>query len=176
MTNSATTARHRRLGFRPGDSCALGIDALRQALSDWHPGAEPLTTDTLLAAAELLANATQHTPGPESLDLDLDGRVLRITVTDPSPDPPRPRPHRPEVPHGHGLFIIQRVASAWGYRPAGCGKLVWVELEVRAPRTIRPGHKYRARAFVAETAGASGWCVAAGAPGRRVLGRDLSRR
>ncbi|CAN3985546.1 hypothetical protein KPATCC21470_8278 [Kitasatospora purpeofusca] len=41
-----------------------------------------MATDTLLAAAELLANATQHTPGPERLDLDLDGRVLRITVTD----------------------------------------------------------------------------------------------
>ncbi|MFD9128358.1 ATP-binding protein [Kitasatospora sp. NPDC059571] len=125
MTTSSATTRHRHLGFRPGEPTGVGVDVVRQALCDWH--LSQVAIDATIVAAELLANATQHTPGPSCLDLEYDGTTLRITVTDPLAAPPRPRPHVPDRDHGHGMFIVQRVASAWGHRPCGTGKEVWAE-------------------------------------------------
>ncbi|MFI8459496.1 hypothetical protein [Kitasatospora sp. NPDC085464] len=76
-------------------------------------------TDALLVAAELLANAARHIPGPQRLELDLDIRSLRISVTDPAPAPPRPRPHRPDAVHGHGLFIADTRSADSGRRARG---------------------------------------------------------
>ncbi|MFD9124038.1 ATP-binding protein [Kitasatospora sp. NPDC059571] len=127
-TSAAGIVRHRRVDFRPGDGTALGIDTLRQTLADWHLTGRPAALDILLVAAELLANAVQHTPGPLHMDLEQDGGRLRISVTDPLPDPPRPRPHRAEAVHGHGLFIVGRLTSDWGHRPDGPGKTVWADI------------------------------------------------
>ncbi|GAA4838255.1 ATP-binding protein [Kitasatospora terrestris] len=131
MTTSSTTCR-RHLDFHPGDATSLGIDVLRQALVDWHLNA--LSEDAVLVAAELLANAARHTPGVLSMDLDFDGSALRITVTDPSPAPPHVLPHRPDRPHGHGMYLIDQLAAAWGHRPHDRGKDVWADLTTTTPR------------------------------------------
>ncbi|MFF9646256.1 ATP-binding protein [Kitasatospora aureofaciens] len=127
---TAAHPRHRHLDFHPGEGTAPGIDFLRQALADWHLMTQTAGTDALLVGAELLANAARHTPGPRrlDLDLDLDTPSLRISVTDPIPAPPRPRPHRPDAVHGHGLFIVDKLARTWGWRPHGHGKTVWADL------------------------------------------------
>ncbi|RKE23463.1 ATP-binding protein [Streptomyces sp. TLI_171] len=128
--------QHRHLNMFPGDRTAAALAFARRTLADWRLSDPGAATDVLLVAAELLANAAQHTPGPRRLDLDLDRDLdrLTLTVTDPSSDPPRlRRPHRPELPHGHGLVIVDRLALAWGHRPTPTGKAVWATLPAPAP-------------------------------------------
>lgn len=107
-----------------------------QALADWnwlHPedGADPdVVDDVLLLVAELVANAMLHAGGPLELVLDASPARLRIEVSDGSDHLPEPRrPHRPGVPGGHGLFIVQRAADRWGADPTAGGKAVWAEID-----------------------------------------------
>ncbi|MFJ8044107.1 ATP-binding protein [Kitasatospora sp. NPDC096147] len=104
---------------------AFTADALR----DWYPGAgEDTASDVVLLVAELVANAMRHAGGPLSLLLHATADRLRIEVDDPSPTLPTPRrPHRPSLPTGHGLFIVQRTSDAWGAEPNSRGKTVWAE-------------------------------------------------
>ncbi|MEU3778202.1 ATP-binding protein [Streptomyces sp. NPDC032472] len=121
-----------RADFPPGvgAGCARrGIGFVRSVLAEWQPGAPPeATADALLVAAELLSNAVVHGGGPQRLDLDLREGCLRIRVTDGDPRPPVLRKHRPEAVHGHGLFVVDRLAVRWGSRPTGRGKTVWADL------------------------------------------------
>ncbi|RKE23565.1 ATP-binding protein [Streptomyces sp. TLI_171] len=146
--------RHRHLNMFPGDRTAAGIAFTRRTLADWHLTDPAACTDALLVAAELLANAAQHTPGPERLDIDLGPAGLTLAVTDPSTDIPRPGALRPDTPHGHGLVIVDRLALAWGHRPTPTGKTVWALLPARAtdssgrrehPRGVRRGGPERRR-------------------------------
>ncbi|MFJ8043346.1 ATP-binding protein [Kitasatospora sp. NPDC096147] len=97
------------------------------ALADWQwPGAE----DVVLLAAELVANAMLHAGGPIDLLLDITEARLRIEVGDSSPELPVLRePHRPGVPGGHGLYIVQQASDRWGATPRADGKAVWAEID-----------------------------------------------
>ncbi|WP_259465006.1 ATP-binding protein [Streptomyces sp. TLI_171] len=125
---------HRHLSMFPGDPSGAAVAFARRTLADWGINGTS-ATDVLLVTAELLANAAQHTPGPRRLDLYLHRHGLTAAVTDPSPDPPRVRrPYRPDAPDGHGLVIVDRLALAWGHRPAPTGKMVWALLPAPARR------------------------------------------
>ncbi|MFB7470115.1 ATP-binding protein [Kitasatospora sp. NPDC056184] len=113
----------------------------RQALLDWHwlavdgehwPDDEQMAVfeDVLLMVSELVTNACLHTPGgPRELRLRWDTLRLRVEVSDASPEPPRLRPSAdPRRPGGHGLRVVDRLARAWGSRPEGAGKSVWLEV------------------------------------------------
>ncbi|MFF3889732.1 ATP-binding protein [Streptomyces sp. NPDC001914] len=124
-----------RNALEPGMSCIRHVlDAIHLA-DDGH---DRCRDDVLLVACELLANAHLHTPGATRLgiDFDLDGGRLTVAVTDRATTRPVPRPWRPDTPHGHGLHIIDRLATAWGVTPAPDGKTVWValSLDAREPR------------------------------------------
>ncbi|GAA4883283.1 ATP-binding protein [Kitasatospora terrestris] len=103
------------------------------ALTDWSwPGSE----DVVLLVAELVANAVLHAGGPIELVLDAHPTRLRIEVSDNSPVLPAPRrPHRPEMPGGHGLYIVQQASDRWGAAPQAWGKTVWAEIDTRSPNT-----------------------------------------
>ncbi|MET8701978.1 ATP-binding protein [Kitasatospora sp. NPDC004723] len=116
-------------------------DFSRQALLDWHwlavdgehwPDDEQLAVfeDVLLMVSELVTNACLHAPGgPRELRLHWDTVRLRVEVSDASPVPPRLRPPAgPGQPGGHGLRVVDRLARAWGSRPEGAGKSVWLEV------------------------------------------------
>nr|BEK63099.1 ATP-binding protein [Kitasatospora purpeofusca] len=99
------------------------------ALTDW---AWPEAGDVVLLVAELAANAVLHTDGPLELVLDLSPARLRIEVSDTSPLLPAPRrPHRPGLPGGHGLYIVQQASDRWGSVPHERGKTVWAEIDAR---------------------------------------------
>ncbi|MFE7561632.1 ATP-binding protein [Kitasatospora sp. NPDC057500] len=116
-------------------------DFSRRALVDWHwlaadgeqwPDDERVAVfeDVLLMVSELVTNACLHAPGgPSELRLRWDTLRLRVEVVDASPEPPRLRPSAdPGRPGGHGLRVVDRLARAWGSRPEGAGKSVWLEV------------------------------------------------
>ncbi|WP_380282810.1 ATP-binding protein [Kitasatospora purpeofusca] len=113
----------------------------RQALLDWHwlamdgehwPDDEQVAVfeDVLLMVSELVTNACLYAPGgPRELRLCWNTLRLRVEVSDASPEPPRLRPSAyPGKPGGHGLRVVDRLAGAWGSRPEGAGKSVWLEV------------------------------------------------
>ncbi|MEU1422288.1 ATP-binding protein [Kitasatospora sp. NPDC005751] len=116
----------------------------QQALADWawlapESGADPdVADDVVLLVAELVANAMMHGGGPLELVLDASAARLRVEVSDGESALPEPRlPHRPGLPGGHGLFIIQRAADRWGAERHDQGKAVWVEIDAAR---LAPGH------------------------------------
>ncbi|PYC69037.1 ATP-binding protein [Streptomyces tateyamensis] len=99
------------------------------ALADWAWPTSDQGRDIVLLVAELVANALLHANGPLELVLDARPGRLRVEVSDGSAVMPEPRlPHRPGVPGGHGLFIVQQTADHWGAEPYGTGKRVWAEI------------------------------------------------
>lgn len=113
-------------------------DFTRQALTDWAwlpvPDAEQraVVDDVLLVVSEVVSNACLHAGGPQELRLrgDVNLPTLRIEVADGGAEQPRERsPHRSGRPGGHGLFIVERLATDWGMvRHPGEGKTVWVDM------------------------------------------------
>ncbi|MGW3041981.1 ATP-binding protein [Kitasatospora sp. NPDC001159] len=97
-----------------------------------------VVADAVLLVSELVGNALRHAGEPGALLLvRCPGRV-RIEVSDSSPRPPLPRrPHGPDGGGGFGLFLLDRIALRWGWRPLGPGKTVWCEL--RLPEVRDPG-------------------------------------
>ncbi|MFD7628824.1 ATP-binding protein [Streptomyces sp. NPDC059851] len=124
---------HRELGAARSSRSGTGLDFVRSRLSEM---ADRLGNDVVqsavLVSCELLSNACFHTRGPTGIDLelDLDGGRLTISVSDPSSREPHLRPFRPAAPHGHGLHIINGLATAWGVTPRPHGKAVWATLAV----------------------------------------------
>ncbi|MFJ9608988.1 ATP-binding protein [Kitasatospora sp. NPDC101176] len=102
-----------------------------QAIADWSwPTDAEGADDIVLLVAELVANAMLHAGGPVFLLLDASETRLRIEVADGSTTLPEPRvPHRPGLPGGYGLFIVQKAATRWGAVPHADGKSVWAEID-----------------------------------------------
>lgn len=93
-----------------------------------------LDEDTVLSAelclSELVTNALIHTRGGAEVRLVLDRGVLTATVRDggvggglamPADDPLRV--------HGHGLQLVDAIATRWGSRLDKVGTTVWFDLE-----------------------------------------------
>jgi anti-sigma regulatory factor (Ser/Thr protein kinase) len=89
-------------------------------------------SDAQLLTTEVVSNAVRHAnlkPSQEIvLRVAIDGYV-RVEVLDPGP-PFRtgPRSTQDREPSGWGLFILDRLANAWGVEPMGTGKMVWFEI------------------------------------------------
>ncbi|MFI6154064.1 ATP-binding protein [Kitasatospora sp. NPDC051170] len=128
-------------GDREAALVSEGLAFTRQFLADWHFLPASTVDDAQLVVAELLTNAIRRTTaGPVALDLARDGSRLRIAVTDPCPGitlPDRLTSHRPGQIGGHGLFIVERIAVAWGTFRAGSRKTVWADLLLRPKQPDR---------------------------------------
>lgn len=108
---------------------------IRTALADIDA---PADTDTAeLLTAELVANAVEHTPGDEPVELvvELLPSGCQVEVHDRDPAPPgdlsRPEPGSEPDPwqeHGRGLLLIRTLSSSCGHRPTEHGKAVWFTL------------------------------------------------
>lgn len=85
----------------------------------------------VLVASELVSNVVLHAgTQPFDITVDLRAPTVRIEVRDSTNQLPRPREFDEESAGGRGLHIVERLSTAWGARPEGHGKVVWVELEV----------------------------------------------
>lgn len=79
-----------------------------------------------LLTSELVANAVLHGEGEICIDLHIDDVELTVAVTDDGDGLPIMRTTGPEVPGGHGVRIVERLATRWGVQPHDVGgKTVW---------------------------------------------------
>jgi anti-anti-sigma factor len=132
------------------DAPARARAELREAFGGRLTEADKATV-TLLAS-ELVTNAVIHpgaaAGGPIGLRIAAFSDRIRVEVTDAGAgfDPGR-LPSRPRETGGHGLIVVDGLASRWGISPGGLrddeGFCVWFELDVdydlsSAPRTPEP--------------------------------------
>lgn len=118
----------------PHDLRGAGIArcTLRAVLTAY--GLAPMIEVAQLVAAELVANALEHSTGPVSLRLHWQGRKLRLGVWDTSPDKPEFLTVTDEAERGRGMWLITGLAAAWGCyllgeEPFGLtGKFVWADI------------------------------------------------
>ncbi|MEU7075552.1 ATP-binding protein [Streptomyces narbonensis] len=113
-------------------------EVTQRALSEWFgPAGAPgqvAAEDALLLVSEIVTNAFVHGGVPYELRLDRTDGGLWVQVSDTSPVRPRPHgPHHAGSPSGHGLYLLERLAVAWGCLPRGAGKTVWFEVAVLSP-------------------------------------------
>ncbi|MCX5529624.1 ATP-binding protein [Streptomyces sp. NBC_00006] len=155
----------RRVGRRPvtvcqwtdrtADAAALARSALRQMLVPLHFGEEQVD-DVVLAVSELVANATEHAPGPYVLRLRRTGTEYVCEVEDTDPHAPKVPGFPAAVPfepgadargggldallallgeRGRGLHIVDELTcGAWGFTVREGGKVAWVAFPCPAPR------------------------------------------
>jgi anti-sigma regulatory factor (Ser/Thr protein kinase) len=84
--------------------------------------------DTVLVLTELTTNAVEHAGTRIRVQLTFTGTTVRIRVRDWSPHPPRAQPHPLGTSRGHGLRLVDAVATRWGWRTHTDGKTVWAAL------------------------------------------------
>ncbi|WP_406859208.1 ATP-binding protein [Streptomyces sp. HUAS MG47] len=118
-------------------------DRTAEVLEEWFgrdgSARRAAVDDVLLLVSEVVTNAHTHGGTPYELLLQRSGDRLWVQVSDTSPVPPRPHGrHRAGHPSGHGLYLVERLADAWGSVPRGDGKVVWFELSVVGVPDRRP--------------------------------------
>ncbi|MQS11195.1 ATP-binding protein [Streptomyces kaniharaensis] len=90
----------------------------------------PLSADALqeveACASELIANALVHTKERCAVTVRRRAGRLRVEVADRCPELPR-QERDDESTSGRGLLLVEALAHAWGWHPAGVGKVVWFE-------------------------------------------------
>ena len=85
--------------------------------------------DLALVVSELVTNAVLHGLGDVTLELTVEPEAgVRVEVSDDAPVSPPPAEYRPDAESGRGLLMVSRLASRWGMRPEGPGKVVWADL------------------------------------------------
>ncbi|MEU4116613.1 ATP-binding protein [Kitasatospora sp. NPDC028055] len=80
-----------------------------------------------LCASEVIANAMEHAKARCTVTVRRVGERLRVEVEDPVPNFERCAAD-PESTSGRGLMLVEALADAWGWHPAGEGKVVWFEI------------------------------------------------
>jgi len=124
-------------------ACAAAISLLRNAIrgfadswrmEGWGPASfdEDRAADMALVFTELLTNAVLHSGcAPDDalvVRLALVGDRSRGSVTDRGPGfSTEPGAVTPRVDGGLGLFIVGRLARAWGVKRVDAGNEVWFE-------------------------------------------------
>lgn len=115
----------------PGHDRAAGIarQSIRNTLSAWQLA--HLEEAATVVVTELIANALQHARAdPPGLRMAAGDGRLRIEVYDSDPHPPQLRDPGSLDEAGRGLFLVDALASRWGFHKYGPGKAVWAELDI----------------------------------------------
>lgn len=107
----------------PGRARRLAVTALRQRGHD-----ESLVQDAALVLSELATNAVVHAGSAFSVAVQAQESVLRVAVQDASPLDAASPEQGLIARTGHGLGLIDVLATRWGVEAAASGKVVWAEL------------------------------------------------
>jgi anti-sigma regulatory factor (Ser/Thr protein kinase) len=87
--------------------------------------------DWLLVVSELVTNAAIHAGTQFRVVVRWDGERVMIEVFDGGGGVPVVLAEPPSV-GGRGLFLVERLTSAWGFDPSATGKRVWARTDVVA--------------------------------------------
>ncbi|AEH10873.1 putative PAS/PAC sensor protein [Candidatus Protofrankia datiscae] len=107
------------LGAARGRACDL--------LTTWSVDADTADSVVLLMS-ELVTNALVHGRSPLSVRLRRTGSRVIVEVSDRDPRLPRRRHADFDDEGGRGLELVSLIASRWGTRSVGDGKVVWAEI------------------------------------------------
>ncbi|MFC5752802.1 ATP-binding protein [Actinomadura rugatobispora] len=129
MTTNIELAERPRcvLALRPAPTeVGVARRVLRAALRERE---QPhLADDACLIAGELVTNAVEHAGRIALVAHRTSKHRLTLEVWDDNPVPPAFEEASPDSLGGRGLLIVGTLASAWGWRPAYGGKVVWAAL------------------------------------------------
>jgi anti-sigma regulatory factor (Ser/Thr protein kinase) len=94
---------------------------------------DDLVADTQLVVSELVGNAFQHAPGPDTVELELvlHDDAVHVHVNDGSALRPMVRAARHDEATGRGLRIVEALSERWGVADHEGGKQV--RAEIRRP-------------------------------------------
>ena len=113
-------------------ACSDGRRFVDEHLARWNVPAQ-VSDEAVLLTSELIANAIRHAPPPLCLQVSVSEDALRVHVQD--SDPARPALTRPDFNSrgGRGVWLIDTLATRWGFHACPPGKEVWFEISL-APR------------------------------------------
>lgn len=98
---------------------------------------EELGEVAALLTSELVTNALVHGGGGASLSVGVAATGVHVEVVDDRPGALAPAAWSASATGGRGLALVEALATAWGVRPAGSGKVVWFDL-VSSPAPAGP--------------------------------------
>jgi anti-sigma regulatory factor (Ser/Thr protein kinase) len=107
----------------PGSARHFVTDALER----WGDAAA-LVDDARLVVTELATNAVVHAGSPFSVDVRPGAGGVRVSVHDASPVAPTLCDADSLAVSGHGLRLVEAIATDWGIELETGGKTVWAEL------------------------------------------------
>ena len=96
--------------------------------------------DLVVIVSELVTNAVQAATAALRVDLDIEGRSIRLAVTDVASGMPTVSDRAASSqPFGRGLAIVAALSHEWGVVPVAAaqdGKTVWARLDLAAAPDI----------------------------------------
>jgi PAS domain S-box-containing protein len=120
-----------RMNLRPEpQQVAAGRRFIRQTLIAWQH--TELADTACLLVSEILTNAVCHARQSIGLRLHHTAREIIAEITDDNPQLPQRILTAPAEESGRGLTLVDALASTWGARLSGTGKIVWFTLAVDA--------------------------------------------
>ncbi len=121
-----------QLAARRFAGTVLGARTARRFTADLltSRGLGRIAEDAAIIVGELAANAVTHARSHFTVTLSSLGTAVCIAVGDDSALPPAVRECQGLEARGRGLRIVASLASEWGARSEGTGKVVWAELRL----------------------------------------------
>ncbi|MFI8459069.1 ATP-binding protein [Kitasatospora sp. NPDC085464] len=109
---------------------------LKDLVKEHELPADERLHDALLCLSELLTNARHHAGTVLGVQVTWtrEGH-LRVDVQDNSLRLPQQRKPNKGSQGGRGLHLVSELADAWGWYPAGAGKVVWFHVATGQVRT-----------------------------------------
>ena len=123
--------RRRRFDRRPEEVAA----ARRFVVGGLPRGSEAWETAQLLVSETVTSSLDRSGPdsgsGTLEVGYELDGRRLLVEVSDDGgPARLRRRINDAGPAKGHGLELVQALASRWGVRESSAGRTIWFEVDL----------------------------------------------
>jgi anti-sigma regulatory factor (Ser/Thr protein kinase) len=109
---------------------AAGRQFTRDTLTAWQR--TELADTACLLVSEILTNAVCHARQAIGLRLHLSAHEVIAEITDDHPQLPQRTLPAPADESGRGLTLVEALATTWGARPSGTGKIVWFTLAIDA--------------------------------------------
>lgn len=117
------------------ESVAQARTQVREFLRRWditEDGNED-AENVILVVSELVTNAVRHSRGLFTLSVDLYGDVCHVAVKDSAEHSPAKTIASASAETGRGVFLVDALASDWGWRAEPVGKTTWAEIRIKVP-------------------------------------------